>query len=288
MSWSFRLQEEFEQSKHPTLFVTLTYANNSLPWTLDDSPIIKKHFGEDFNEPTTYIRHVQNWIKLVRRNNTFHCADQLRYYCAGEYGEKFGRPHYHIILFNCSYKTMLRLSTLWKHGSIDLQLCDGKGAIYSYVANYVVNSYSDRVRINKRPSAIMSKRPYLGHTYVTRMYNYHKRNQIAYLERGKFKMALPRIFKNKIFEKWELNAMKLPAFTESEKALEANLHRLRLLNGDDYDAFNDIERTRIHWEKQYRLNAKHNDNYQFKHGSLRTTKPISEILNSAFPINART
>ncbi|AXH77753.1 MAG: replication initiator protein [Microviridae sp.] len=282
ISWSFRLQEEFEQSKFPALFLTLTYDNENLPWTLDECPIIRKHFGLLLDEPTLLTRDVQLFNKSLRKENAKHTEEQYRYYAAGEYGETYGRPHYHLIMFNVHPETITRITSFWKHGLLDLRYCDGKKAVYAYVANYVVNGYSQALRVNKRPFSLMSKRPYIGHSYVVRMYDYHKRNEIAYLERGEKKMALPRIFKNKIFTTAELNAMKQPAVEQHEMKLANELHRLRLKNGPDYDGFKYIEKQRIYWEQDYKQKAKHNDKHEFRKGTLRSSIPIGERLNRAF------
>lgn len=59
-------------------FITLTYDPNFLP---ADYGLVKKDF--------------QDFMKRLRKNT----GKKIRYYMCGEYGEKFGRPHYHAILF---------------------------------------------------------------------------------------------------------------------------------------------------------------------------------------------
>lgn len=278
-AWSFRLTEEMQQSGYPTLFCTLTYRNESLPYTLDDHPLIRKHFGDLPDEVTLLTRDVQLFNKLVRQNNSFHCDLQYRYYAAGEYGTKFGRPHYHLIMFNVHPKTMLKLQKFWKHGNIDLQECRSTEKVSNYVAGYIIGAQAHSHRINKRPFSIMSKRPYLGYTYVQRMYAWHKKNQLTYIERGDYKQALPRIFKNKIFEQYELNAFKQPALVQNDLAIENELHRLVLKNGADYDAFNALEKARIYHEQRIRENAKHNDNYEYQLGTRFSKKSIASLFN---------
>lgn len=267
--WTLRLGEEANQSEYPVLFITLTYANHSLPWTLDDHPIIRKHYGEELDEVTLLTRDVQLFNKLVRQNNKFHTPAQYRYYAAGEYGSLHGRPHYHLIVFNLHPKTVQNLHTYWKHGTIDVQLCNSHDKVAQYVSGYIINAHAHAQRINKKPFSIMSKRPYLGHTYVARMYDYHKKNQIPYIDRITYKQRLPRIFKNKIFEQYELNAFKQPAVAQSALALANELHRLRLLNGPDWDGFNYLEKQKIYHEIALREKAKHTDKYQYHFGPLR-------------------
>lgn len=66
-------------------FITLTYAPEHLP------------FNNDFlQEPTLVKRHIQLFLKRLRKA----CPnDHIRYVEVGEYGAKFGRPHYHLIIF---------------------------------------------------------------------------------------------------------------------------------------------------------------------------------------------
>lgn len=264
-----------EQSKFPCLFITLTYSDKHLPRTLDEHPELRKHYGDTLDQVTLKIRDVQLFTKLLRKENAKHTTHQYRYYLAGEYGSKYGRPHYHIIAFNLHPRTMHKLPSIWKRGIIDVSECRSTKNVSNYVAGYIVNAYSASLRINKRPFATMSKKPYLGHTYVTRMYTFHKQNQTAYLERGKHKMALPRIFKNKIFEQWELNAMKQPAVVQNALHLEAELANLTRLYGPEYDAINSYYKTRIHHEQQIKLKAKHTDKYEYHLGSPQTPNPFS-------------
>ena len=61
-------------------FVTLTYSDEHLP---ADGSLDKSEF--------------QRFMKRLRKR--FHDSI-IRYYHCGEYGEQFGRPHYHVCLFN--------------------------------------------------------------------------------------------------------------------------------------------------------------------------------------------
>lgn len=72
-------------------FVTLTYSEQNVP-----------HDGG------LQFRHVQLFLKRLRKQFT-----GIRYYGCGEYGGKFGRPHWHLIIFNHSFTDL----TLWKKSS---------------------------------------------------------------------------------------------------------------------------------------------------------------------------
>ena len=90
--WAVRCMHEASLYER-NCFVTLTYDNEHLP---KDRSLNKKHF--------------QDFMKRLR-----FCFpdDKVRYYHCGEYGERFSRPHYHIILFNFDFDDRV----LWKESS---------------------------------------------------------------------------------------------------------------------------------------------------------------------------
>ena len=91
--WSLRLMHELDLHKD-SLFVTLTYSEENCPDSL-----VKDH--------------VQRWLKLVRLGLG---ERRIKYYAAGEYGERFGRPHYHAIVFGVGVDDIGLLRESWHHG----------------------------------------------------------------------------------------------------------------------------------------------------------------------------
>ena len=81
--WSFRLDQE-SKLHYSAFMITLTYAPEFLPFS-------------DTGYPTLRYTDVQKCFKRLRRNTK---CKTIRYYVAGEYGKRFYRPHYHIILFD--------------------------------------------------------------------------------------------------------------------------------------------------------------------------------------------
>lgn len=77
--WAFRLLDEASQFKD-NCFVTLTYNNDNLP-----------------NPPDVSRREIQLFVKRLRKRLS---PLKIRFFACGEYGSKFGRPHYHLIIFN--------------------------------------------------------------------------------------------------------------------------------------------------------------------------------------------
>lgn len=73
-------------------FVTLTYNENHVPVSYYADP----ETGEALPSLTLCLRDVQNFFKRLRK---MFPDNDIRYYLAGEYGEKSQRPHYHMILY---------------------------------------------------------------------------------------------------------------------------------------------------------------------------------------------
>jgi hypothetical protein len=275
LDWTFRLSEEFRQSAYQSIFVTLTYNNQHLPWT------------DDFDEVTLLTKDLQLFLKRMRiyQWRKTRALEQIRYYAAGEYGERFGRPHYHLIMFNVHPDTLAHITDFWvkptahkqknppSMGIMDVQLVNDKTAIYSYVAAYVVNAWSNAKRKNKRPFSTMSKKPYLGATYVGRMRAWHKEQMLPYLPLpNDRKQRLPRTFKNKIFDQAELNSFKAPALVQADLSHNRWLHELYLIHGDELSAFTAAELTLIHNERKILQRAKHVDKYEYQSGKPSTSR----------------
>ena len=80
--WALRNMHE-ASLKPDNCFITLTYDKKNLP---QNNSLDKKAFPK--------------FIRSLRKRNKRDKKNQIRYYACGEYGDNFGRPHYHAILFN--------------------------------------------------------------------------------------------------------------------------------------------------------------------------------------------
>ena len=102
--WSMRCLHELSQFDK-AVFVTLTYDNEHLP-----------PFG------SLVLADLQKFYKRLRKEVTkvYGSSYKIRHYSCGEYGDNFGRPHYHAIIFGLglipSDKDMIRWK--WSHGSV--------------------------------------------------------------------------------------------------------------------------------------------------------------------------
>lgn len=121
--WAERCLHELESWKESS-FVTLTYSDSHLPVS---GNLVKAH--------------LQGFIKRLREDLRKD-GRSIRYFGCGEYGEKYGRPHYHAILFGIGCDDLPRLLDAWPsgwvhQGSVTRESCQ-------YVSGYVIDKYSGK------------------------------------------------------------------------------------------------------------------------------------------------
>ena len=113
-------------------------------------------------------------------------GDGIRFYGCGEYGENFGRPHYHVCLFNRDFPDKKRygpdagdktlytselLSSLWPNGgSIVAGVSwDSISYVAGYVCDKITGKDADCHYGGRDPEfGVMSRRPGLGADYLAR------------------------------------------------------------------------------------------------------------------------
>lgn len=166
--WAIRCAHEAQLHEH-NCFITLTYNDENLPENM-----------------SLDVREFQLFMKRLRKK----FGSNIRFFHCGEYGEKFGRPHYHACLFNFDFED----KKLWKmqngnryYVSDSLNKIWGKGYCIigdvtfqsaAYVARYITKKITgdDAEQhyeyvvpttgeiIQKKPEYItMSRRPGIGY-----------------------------------------------------------------------------------------------------------------------------
>lgn len=81
---------------------------------------------------------------------------KIKYFACGEYGERFGRPHYHAIVFGIGLDSKDVVEGAWGHGSVDVGTVSIRSA--RYVADYMdKKETSNRVLgVRERPFQLYS------------------------------------------------------------------------------------------------------------------------------------
>ena len=83
-------------------FHNLNYSDKHIPVTSNVT-----QDGEVKTVMTLKRRDVQLFMKRLRDKQPKSCA-KIKYYCAGEYGGRTRRPHYHLILLNAATVPSIR------------------------------------------------------------------------------------------------------------------------------------------------------------------------------------
>ena len=206
--WAFRLNKQSEQS-NSAHFVTLTY---------NDEHIKKTKNGFE----TLVKKDVQDFFKRLRKLTN----QKISYYAVGEYGDTGERPHYHIILFNANPKIV---ENAWKLNHITLgnvHFGDVGDASVGYTLKYIskdkkIPQFNGDDR--QKEFALMSKG--LGAGYLTdNMVKWHTKGNIENkvylpLKDGK-KAAMPRYYKDKLYDKGQKFRIGVFMRAESQKQVE--------------------------------------------------------------------
>ena len=206
--WAFRLNKQSEQSQSAH-FVTLTY---------NDEHIKKTKNGFE----TLVKKDVQDFFKRLRKLT----KQKISYYAVGEYGDTGERPHYHIILFNANPKIVENAWNLNNTSIGNVHFGDVGDASVGYTLKYIskdkkIPQFNGDDR--QKEFALMSKG--LGAGYLTEnMVKWHKNGNIENkvylpLKDGK-KAAMPRYYKDKLYDKGQKFRIGVFMRAESQKQID--------------------------------------------------------------------
>lgn len=195
-SWIHRLGVE-EEASVSSFFITLTYDNENIEWT-------EKTDKQGNNLPTLNKKTVQKFIKLLRyHENEQHKQNgtiglPLKYYAVGEYGSKYHRPHYHIIVYNLHYHYH-SLTKSWDKGNIHIGEVNNKSIAYtlSYVTDKSFKTFEGDPR--QKPFSLQSTG--IGKSYLTpETIRYHQDNETYFATHHYQKYPLSDYYKKRIWK----------------------------------------------------------------------------------------
>nr|QJB19326.1 MAG: replication initiator protein [Microvirus sp.] len=196
--WSFRLMMEDKRSVR-SRFITFTY-------DVENVPISEKGFM------TLRKRDYQLFMKRLRKEQGKVSSYPIKFFCVGEYGGKFNRPHFHAIVFNILLDKEA-IAGCWKQGMIHVG--EVSGASVGYCLKYMmkpsrisVHQNDDRVK----EFMICSKR--LGDNYLTEAIRSYHRSDIlgrCFLTTGGIRISMPRYYKNKLYDEMDKVALGVAA-----------------------------------------------------------------------------
>ena len=174
------MQSEWRHSEG-SYFVTLTY---------------------EYDPIQLYKKDLQTFFKRMRK-----VGFRFSYFAVGDYGDTFGRPHYHCIFFSKGTFNPDYLWSLWVSGSQVRRrgfvrvtpLTVGRIA-YAVRYGFLAKLDWDRSDHRQKPFFLMSRRPALGAMYLTAAKKrWHRGKDVWYFADGRYKKPLPRYWRDKIF-----------------------------------------------------------------------------------------
>jgi len=206
-AWSFRLMQE-EKYAHSAYFLTLTYNEKSLIRTPNGFLDISRRDLQLFFKR---LRKMQTSKRFCRKKAVPYIEQPLKYFAVGEYGGRFKRPHYHVIMFNASAELV---ELAWRKGHVHYGYV--AGASVGYTMKYITKPTKIPIHRNddRTPEfSLMSKG--LGECYLSaNMIYYHKKgNGSLHSERCKVVtadgsiIAMPRYYRDRLFSKDERKAI---------------------------------------------------------------------------------
>lgn len=134
---AFRLDAEYNsRDTFCSLFITLTYSPEYVPMNIDPNT------GEEFMQVSPDDIH--NFFKYFRKLGKEYDL-KFTYFLASEYGDQFGRPHYHAIFFIKHINSMNILDdvtklveTAWYRGFVKVEFPRASFSALNYVTKYVI------------------------------------------------------------------------------------------------------------------------------------------------------
>lgn len=268
-AWGLRLKEE-ARTAETGLFITLTYTDQNLPYQDTDryGPI-----------PTLHKPDIIKFNKRLRKAIKKEWNHPYRYFIAGEYGDRYQRPHYHLLAFNIDHNTKENLHRIWNLGSVYVDTVNPNTVMYTTKYMQKDEKKSEFRDLRQKPFCLMSKNPPLGITWIQRQgaevkfftdlveyqrdgKTYHRlikkytvqatgpylAERRPYTTDHGFKMAIPRVFKDKLWEKQSAHTQlkEIKEMLKEQDRIDRELEERysRYLKGE-LQAFREVERRKF-------------------------------------------
>lgn len=174
--WALRMEHEL-RGHRGSCFFTLTYD----PKVYNGESLVK--------------RDLQLFIKRLRKEVKDH---GIRYYAVGEYGGRFGRPHYHGIVFGLGLAEKSHVASCWGKGFV--MVGEANALTIRYVAKYIqkkaMGDYKkEMINQGLEPEfSIMSLKPGIGYNFAQKYISNWR--EIGFVVQKGIKRKIPRYYLN--------------------------------------------------------------------------------------------
>jgi len=226
--WSFRIQAEARQA-FSAYFVTLTYDDKHVPigdYKLSGNKLDHKLFIQNLRKlekpEVLRTRSLGSYAELQRKLSGQSEDGGLKYYGVIEYGEQFGRPHFHYILLNIRDTNNINLA--WtnkpikvykKNGYIPEGIGDSFGRIQvddcnvntiDYVLKYMIKDHEKQDYEGKQEEVSFMSKGFGLSLVDDEFINFIKQpeNNLVVNDRGS-RIGLPRYYRKLFLSESENN-----------------------------------------------------------------------------------
>lgn len=217
-NWAHRCLMEAYYS-HDNWFVTLTFDERFCPGLVDKKDL------------SSFMKRLRSALSL----------EGIRFFACGEYGEKSGRPHYHVILFDCPLKDLRLLDAskglfvsptverCWPFGFHSI--AEVTPEAISYVARYTSKKSPGRKGFLQ-----MSRRPGIGCRYLLDHKDAYKLDYLPLFVNGSLKRLTPPRYYEKLFPELDWPTIKARRIENgrSRTRLECFIHGMKPERLDHY------------------------------------------------------
>lgn len=205
-SWSFRLQNHIRKNPLAS-FVTLTYNTDHVPITKAGRMSLDKTDITKFIKRLRIIQERQQQKFFSKNYITKYYGKKITYYAAGEYGTRYSRPHYHLILHNAAPENVIKAWVSPQTGKPIGTIFFGTvtPASIGYTLKYISKeSKVPQYKGDDRISEFQRMSKGIGLDYITPgIVRWHLSDLFdrcyGQLPHSDIKVALPRYYKDRIY-----------------------------------------------------------------------------------------
>lgn len=209
--WFVRLRKQLDSSKS-AYFVTLTYSDENIPHHANGTPTFCKSDLQKFNKRVR---------KHLSKLSGYSEIQGYKYFLVAEYGPTTLRPHYHAILFNLPTNDLEEarkfLEKRWDKGFVTVSFLNSKRIHYTAKYCTAITLLPKELMTKEfRPFTLCSK--HLGVCYLTDdIIHYHQMELNTKVKIDGFDYAMPRYYRNKIFDEYTLEMLAEAAEAEADE-----------------------------------------------------------------------
>lgn len=194
--WAIRMEKEtdfIDSNGGCCYFTSLTYKDEALP------------YDEETGCITLYKKDAQKFIETFKRRFKYRFGIVPRYFCCGEYGDSFGRPHLHFMLWFPGIRLRSEeirpyIEDCWQDGIV-LGVHPFSTKLAEYIAKYSTKQQGVDYNGIQEPFALMSLKPAIGKCWVDNNREFYLNNPHPFLtDRSGVRFSLPRYYRSRVYD----------------------------------------------------------------------------------------